>query len=121
MPITAGKVVILNSGVKRMAREDVAPWLQKVLNTAQTEARNLVNVDTGDLKASITTAIEHEPDIVGFVLANKNYAIWQELEPGDRTAYLPVTTGPGAPTRKRKGGKAFLRPGVLKAIRQHTD
>jgi hypothetical protein len=110
-------VVVHPDGIKEMEREDLVPWLQTILETAATEARGLVNVDSGRLRSSITTRLTLEP-FEGHLEANTNYAAYQELEPDDASAYVPVTTT--ATWRRTPGGRAYLRPGALKGIRDHT-
>jgi hypothetical protein len=115
---TVGKVVIIPSGIKEMEREDLGPWLQRILESDVGYARQFVNVDTGRLVSSITTAISLDP-LEGELQAHTNYALWQELEPDDQSRYEPVTTTTSI-VRRRRGGRAYLRPGALLAIREHT-
>lgn len=79
-------------------------------------AKRLVNVDTGRLRESITTRMEvDEGGRVAYVGSDVEYAIYQELEPGDR---FPSTAGKyaGAP-RDDRGGQPFLRPALQAGIR----
>lgn len=101
-------------GIDELARTEIAPWLQsQILEPAATEARGTVNVDSGLLRSTIGTAIlEENGQPVGFLYAGTNYAIWQETEPGDAI--------PGGGTRRRGGGKPFLRPAVMKALAPYT-
>lgn len=109
--MTSRVVVAVNEvGINRLAREEVAPWLQnQILEPAARNARALVRVDTGDLRSTIGTAITVSGrQIEGWVFNGTSYGIWQETEPGD------VIEGVGV--RQRMGGKPHLRPGVLAAI-----
>lgn len=100
-------------GVDELQTRGMEPFVFKVAETAAAIARGLVNVDSGELRSTIGTAFETAGGVfVGFVTAGTAYAIWQEFEPGE---VLP-TGG----TRKRRGGKAFLRPGIMQALQPYT-
>jgi hypothetical protein len=71
-----------------------------------TRAKELVNVGTGRLRASIHVVDGvDETGVVCLVGSDVDYAIYQELEPGD-----PYPEGG---TRERPGGKPFLRPALF--------
>jgi hypothetical protein len=98
------------AGLAALRTDGMAEFITRVSERAATEAKRLVNVDTGDLRSSISARVDVGSDpATGYVFATKNYAIWQEFEPGEDI--------PGIGTRRRRGGKAFLRPGVQIAIR----
>jgi hypothetical protein len=105
------RVTINRGGIERMKSVDINQWLATdILPAAHREAVALVNYDFGHLRSSIGTAIEPGP--VGFLFAGTNYAIWQEFEPGEAI--------PGVGTRRRRGGKPFLRPAVIRALKPYT-
>lgn len=102
------------AGMAALRTDGMAPFIARVVETGATNAKLLVNVDTGDLRSSITARVDAGADpVVGWVYATKNYAIWQEFEPGEDI--------PGVGTRRRRGGKAFLRPGVQQAIEREIS
>lgn len=109
MPVIS-KVVVNPGGIDRLAATEVAPWLQvEILEPSARNARQLVNVDTGFLRSTISTSISVAGrKIVGHVFNAADYGLWQETEPGDEI--------PGRGTRQRPGGKPHLRPGVLAAV-----
>lgn len=112
MTIAAGEVRILKLGIDQLQDKELVPWLQGLLNTAQRTAVREVNKDTGNLANSIETRIETGGGkLAGFVEATANYALWQETVPRDQI--------PGVGERKRSGGKPYLRPGLLEAIRPY--
>lgn len=108
-------VRINNQGIQRLQRDEIAPWLQKdILSVAEREAKGNVNVDTGNLRSTIGTAIEIINGVpVGFLFAGTNYAIPQEFEPGE--------TIPGRGSRRRRGGKPFLRPAAMAALAPYNQ
>jgi phage gpG-like protein len=92
--------------------EDVA--LERKAVAVELAAKRLVNVDTGNLRASITHELdEDDTGRVAFVGSNVDYALYQELEPGD---IFPSGAGKyaGAP-RVRRGGQPYLRPALYGA------
>lgn len=103
-------------GIDALVEGDIEEWLTKVLVDAQREAKNEVNVDSGFLKSRIKPQIDttgqRDKPIKGSLVAETDYAVWQETEPGDSI--------PGIGTRKRRGGRPFLRPGVQKALAPYT-
>lgn len=115
------RVTMNRAGIEALKRDDITKWLlNDILEPAKREAQALVNVDFGILKGSIGTAVDPGP--VGFLFAGTDYAVWQEFEPESRE-YLGSTLDsyiPGVGKRKRKGGKPFLRPGVIKALQPFT-
>lgn len=77
-------------------------------------AKRLVHVDDGELKGSITHYLDEDAEgRVAFVGSNLDYAIYQELEPGD---IFPAQAGEyaGSP-RVRSGGQPYLRPALYGA------
>jgi hypothetical protein len=89
--------------------EEVA--LERKAVAVELTAKRLVNVDTGDLRGSITHVLEEdERGRIAFVGSNLNYAIYQELEPGD---IFPSGAGKyaGSP-RDDPGGRPYLRPAL---------
>jgi len=101
------------AGYKALRTDGMAEFITRVSERGATEAKRLVNVDTGDLRSSISARVDIGADpATGYVYATKNYAIWQEFEPGEDV--------PGYGTRRRRGGKPFLRPGVETAIRDES-
>ena len=106
-------VRINQAGIDEFKVGPIEEWLGGVLIDAHREAVSLVNVDTGNLRSSIGFGLERRGgDPVGYLFAGTNYAIFQEFEPGE--------TIPGVGRRKRRGGKPFLRPGVMKALQKYT-
>lgn len=109
-------VTMLPAGLEALEQIQIKQWFVGVLLDAQRFARREVNVDTGFLRGRIVWAIEPgeskgEP-FIGRLIGDTNYALWQETEPGDDI--------PGVGTRIRSGGKPYLRPGVLQALRPYT-
>jgi hypothetical protein len=89
--------------------EDIA--LERKAVAVELTAKRLVNVDTGDLRASITHYIEEdEGGRVAYVGSTLDYAVYQELEPGD---IFPSGAGKyaGSP-RDDPGGRPYLRPAL---------
>ena len=98
-----------------LGHETVAVWadpdLEEVTQRAATIARTLANADTGFMRSRIEGAIGFEgKQLAGVVFNGAEYGIWQETEPGDAL--------PGGGARKRGGGRAHLRPGVLRALQE---
>lgn len=108
----AGKVRLLPPGARVSAVfEAMAPDLEEVTQRAATIARTLANADTGFMRSRIEGAIGFEgKQLAGVVFNGADYGIWQETEPGDAL--------PGGGARKRGGGRAHLRPGVLRALQE---
>jgi len=114
--VASVKVTMIPGGVDVLTDIQIKQWFVGVLIDAQRFARNEVHVDTGYLRGRIVWSVDPgeafgEP-FVGRLHGDTNYALWQETEPGDSI--------PGVGTRIRSGGKPFLRPGVLKALRPYT-
>lgn len=94
--------------------EDVA--LERKAVAVELLAKRFVHVDTGRLRASITHEIDEDANgRVAFVGSDVDYAIFQELDPGD---IFPSESGKysGFP-RIHHTGRAFLRPALQAAVR----
>lgn len=109
MKLTIDPVMIAALATKPDGWEDVA--LTRKAVAVELKAKRLVHVDTGALRASITYRLEEDAEgRVAFVGSNSDYAIYQELEPGD---IFPAQSGKysGSP-RDDPGGRPYLRPAL---------
>jgi hypothetical protein len=79
-------------------------------------AKRFVNVDSGRLRASITHTLSEDTEgRVAYVGSDVEYALYQELEPGDT---FPAGAGEYAgETRVRRGGQPYLRPALQAGVR----
>jgi hypothetical protein len=107
--------VVIEAAAIQLAAREPAGWeavaLERKAVAVELAAKRLVNVDTGLLRSSITHEIdEDEHGRVAFVGSPVEYAVFQELDPGD---IFPVGAGKyaGFP-RIRRGGQPYLRPAL---------
>lgn len=94
--------------------EDIA--LEEKAVVVEELAKRFVHVDTGHLRDSITHHLEEDAaGRVAFVGSDVDYAIFQELDPGD---IFPAGSGKyaGSP-RIHHTGRAFLRPALQVGVR----
>lgn len=109
MRVTVDPIAIFALAEAPGGWEDIA--LETKAEKVEMVAKRLVHVDDGELQASIRHFLDLDAEgKVAYVGSDLDYAIYQELEPGDE---FPGEAGKYADMpRVRKGGKPYLRPAL---------